>query len=451
MMTRNATMRPSSPHRMMSTSAGLIVRRGHAGRDDDLPRRATRAVSGPGDPAVGAAADAYVWGYPLVVMHRTRAAQAAGPWAGMVARKRLATAADRSVVAPNNDTLYSSGWFDLRAGDLTIEVDAMDRPDRYWSVMLLDAYTSVAYVCRRLHGVDGTTVHVTYDPGTRPDPARASTVVPIATPTVWVLARVLVDGPDDLADAVAVQSTVRVRQPGADAGTVEVPPDPSGLGTGGDVFDELRAALLVDPPAPWHPPLPPAAEAVLRRPPSAEVLGAGAEEGEARIRASGTGSDRTGNGWGTRFRGADFGDDVTYRAAFAKVSLAGHLPAENRSYLRGFDGSRPATLRFGPGGDPPVAAFWSLCVYGPDLFFVDNEIDRYSIGDRTDGLRRDADGGLTIAIGPDRPPDPANWLPTGPGRCFLALRAYEGSAAIVDATWFPPAPGRHWPRYLAGT
>ena len=32
----------------------------------------------------------------------------------------------------------------------------MDHPDRYWNVMVLDAYTHVAYVCRRHHGVEGT-------------------------------------------------------------------------------------------------------------------------------------------------------------------------------------------------------------------------------------------------------------------------------------------------------
>lgn len=375
-------------------------------------------------------ADAYVWGYPLVVMHHTRALHPRDREGSFFVRDRLSTAADRTVVAPNNDTLYSSGWFDLRAGPLTIDIEPMDSPERYWSVMLLDAYTNVSYVCRRLHGSSGAHVQVVYDPATRPsDTARD--VVPIATPTVWVLARVLVDGPGDLEGARAAQRSIHV---GQDAG--EPPARPHRVE--GDFFDELRAALEIDPPAPWHPQLS-GDVAVLLRGAIPDAMRTEAKRiGEARLRATGVGADRQANGWGTRLRGAEFGDDVTYRAAFAKFSLAGHLPAENRAYTRPFDGSQGAVLRFEPGDEPPVGGFWSLCVYGPDLFFVDNEIDRYSIGDRTQGLRRAADGSLEISIGAERQHDTSNWLPAPAGRCFLAMRAYEGDAGIVDATWFPP-------------
>jgi hypothetical protein len=377
-------------------------------------------------------ARAYIWGYPLVATWRTRAAQG-GTGCGMVARDRLSTPGDRTVVAPNNDTLYASGWFDLRAGDLTVDVGAMDA-DRYWSVMLLDAYTHVAYVCRRLHGSDGTRVRVRYDPAALPETAAAPDVLSIGTPTVWVLARVLVDGPDDLDAARAAQARIRVHQR---AGGAAPPARPERSPGGGGFFGRLRDALAVDPPAAWHPPPPARLQALLRDLPREAVLADGVREGEARM-ARHLGVDRRRNGWGTRSRGADFGADTAYRAAFAKVSLAGHLPAENRSYSRRFDGSGAATLRFPAGGEPPVAGFWSLCLYGPDLFFVANEIDRYSIGDRTPGLRRDDDGGLTITVGHDRPAAGGNWLPARAGPCVLVLRAYEGRAEVVAAEWFPP-------------
>jgi hypothetical protein len=384
--------------------------------------------------AVGEAADAYVWGYPLVTMHRTCAAHG-GVGRGMVAMDRLSTAADRTVVAPNNDTLYASGWYDLRTGDLTVDVGDMD-PRRYWSVMVLDAYTHVAYVCRRLHGCNGAHVRVTHDLDTQPVVDVASDVLPVGTSTVWVLARVVVDGPDDLPAARRALSCIQVRQPPDHASPGAVRAAPRREGAAG-FFRSLAAALAVDPPAAWHPPPPPGIEALLADLPDADVLAEAAADGEARI-ASGTGADRRGNGWATRARGADFGDDVDYRAAFAKVSLAGHLPAENRSYTRAADGSTTTTLRFPPGGEPQVRGFWSLTVYGRDLFLVENELGRYSIGDRTPGLRRDADGSLPITIGHQRPDDTSNWLPAPSGPGYLALRAYEGHAAVVDARWFPP-------------
>lgn len=389
-------------------------------------------------------ADAYVWGYPLVTMHRLRAAHPIAAGGALVPRDRLSTAADRAVVGPNNDTLYASGWFDLRAGDLTVDVGVLDPPGRYWSVMLLDAYTNVAYVCRRLHGSDGARVRVTLDPD-RPAPDARADVVPLATPTVWVLARVLVDGPPDLDTARAALRRLAVTQdPDGSAAVPARPPlfgrDAARADPGGAFLADLGAALAVDPPAPWQPPRAAGLAALLAHPPPADVVAAGIEAGEARIR-DGRGVDRTGNGWGTRSRGAAFGDDVAYRAAFARFSLAGHLPTENRGYSRIVDGAISAVLRFPAGGEPPVGAFWSLTVYGPDLFLVPNEIDRYSVGDRTPGLRRDADGSLPIVLGPDRPTDPAavaNWLPTPPGPCVIVLRAYEGRPEVVAADWFPP-------------
>lgn len=380
------------------------------------------------------AADLYEWGVPLVAVHRTRRVQ---DWTGMRARAHLATAADRDVVAPNNDTLYASGWFDLSAGDVTVEVPPMDRRDRYWSVMLLDAYTYVSYVSRRHYGPAGTTARIVYDPTAGPwtaPPATAGRTVRIATPTVWVLIRVLVDGPDDLAAAGAVLGAVAV-----DGAAHRSSLDPAGDGSTATAwFADLAAAVAADPPAPWHPRLPADAGQLLRDPPGEEVLAAARQLAEQRLDAYGLGLDAFGNGWGTRRRGAAFADDVRYRAAFARRSLAGHLPAENRSYHRLVDGSRWHALRLLP-GEPPVAGFWSLTVYGADGFLVANPIDRYSIGDRTPGLVHDADGGLTITIGHDPPPGPtANWLPAPAGPCVLSLRAYEGAPDVVDATWFPP-------------
>jgi len=126
----------------------------------------------------------------------------------------LATPSDRAIVVPNNDTLYSSAWYDLRHGDLTIDVPPMDHPNRYWNVMVLDAYTHVAYVCRRHHGVGGTSVQVTFDPDT-PPANDAGNIVTIGTPTAWVIVRVLVESPEDIEKARSLQRSIRVTAPPA--------------------------------------------------------------------------------------------------------------------------------------------------------------------------------------------------------------------------------------------
>ena len=80
-------------------------------------------------------------------------------------------------------------------------------------------------------------------------------------------------------------------------------------------------------------------------------------------------------------------------------------------------------------------------MYDPTYNLVANPINRYSIGNRTQGLKADPDGGLTILIqgaspGSDRE---YNWLPsptTGP--FLMVLRTYMPAQAIIDHTWHPP-------------
>jgi hypothetical protein len=69
---------------------------------------------------------------------------------------------------------------------------------------------------------------------------------------------------------------------------------------------------------------------------------------------------------------------------------------------------------------------------------VDNEIERYSLSDRTPGLRYDAAGGLTVQLSAARPPGEQNWLPVPEGPYLLGLRVYEGLPTVVDCEWFPP-------------
>jgi hypothetical protein len=107
---------------------------------------------------------------------------------------------------------------------------------------------------------------------------------------------------------------------------------------------------------------------------------------------------------------------------------------------RALDGRHRYTVRFRQGELPPVGAFWSLTMYGDDLYLVDNPIDRYAIGDRTEGLRRGRRGSLTIHIGRRAPAGPAraNWLPAPNGRFRLGMRLYEPRRSVLSGRWLPP-------------
>ena len=400
--------------------------------------------------SMSAAAEAYVWGFPLISVHRTRLLLCSKHDTGRINHvDNLATPDDKAIVVPNNDTLYSSGWYDLRHGDLVIDVPPMDHPDRYWNVMVLDGYTHVAYVCRRHHGVEGTRVTLTLDPDVHPA-NDDSQVVTLGTPTAWVIFRVLVESPDDIVTARALQHRICVTAP---ASHPIVRTERAGRATaiaksGADVFSELQTYVAIDPPPPWHPKLSPPAQAILDDPSSVseETLVAGIAEGEKRIMGRNLQGTVSQNGWNTGRDAYGFGDDIVKRAAGAKFGLGGHQAIENRSYIAQNDsqgsplnGTRPLQLRLAADNMPPCDAFWSLTAYGTDMYLVANEIDRWSISDRTPGLVYADDGSLTLYLSAESPDVRENWLPVPAGPYLLGMRVYEGQPEVVACEWFPPA------------
>jgi hypothetical protein len=108
---------------------------------------------------------------------------------------------------------------------------------------------------------------------------------------------------------------------------------------------------------------------------------------------------------------------------------------------RPLSGRHRYTIRLPAGGEPPVDRFGSLTMYeGCDGMLVPNPIERYRIGDRSRGLRRDADGGLTIRLQHASPgaADEADGLPAPEGEFDLCLRAYRPRAERLDGRWRPP-------------
>jgi hypothetical protein len=141
----------------------------------------------------------------------------------------------------------------------------------------------------------------------------------------------------------------------------------------------------------------------------------------------------------------DFGAEHALRAAVALGGLAALPPVEAIYPIRerddagaSLDGRRRYRVRIPPGG-LPCDGFWSLTVYQrePDgrLFFADNPIGRYAIGDRTPGIVRAADGAMDIWLQHEPPTDPAagaHWLPAPPGPMQLTLRAYLPHPALRE-------------------
>jgi hypothetical protein len=141
-------------------------------------------------------------------------------------------------------------------------------------------------------------------------------------------------------------------------------------------------------------------------------------------------------------------DYITYRNYGALLGIYGNSEAEafyasqqTDDAGQVLDGSRHWVLRFEPGQLPPVTQFWSITMYGlPDRLLVENPINRYSIGDRTQGLALGADGSLEIYIQHENPgPEKqSNWLPAPEGPFFFVGRFYGPEAEILGGAWSLP-------------
>ena len=108
-----------------------------------------------------------------------------------------------TVVAPNNDTLYSSAWLNLAREPLVLDVP--DTKGRYYVMQFMDFYTNnFAYVGKRVTGT-GSGSFVIVGPGWKG--VLPGGLKPIQAPTnaVWLLGRTLVESKDDLPAARAVQ------------------------------------------------------------------------------------------------------------------------------------------------------------------------------------------------------------------------------------------------------
>lgn len=386
----------------------------------------------------------------------------------------------RLVTTPNADTLHSSAWLDLAIEPLFLTVPPVG--DHYYSYTFLDLFTnSFAQVSHRLHGGQPRP-HMIVGPTWQGDASFEVELVRAPTNAVWLLGRVLVDGPGELDRVRTLQARVLLETPDmrnerrilearelmrqrtfAPAEPVADWPAPNR----DDPFDLLKvgARALAESPLGERDKTVLQGFAPLRLRPGKfdlrafgegerNAILAGIEQGHADIRSAGRRYGRTIDGWsyGERPLG-NLGDDHLYRAYIALTGLGALEPAEAVYMTCGVDAAgRPLsgtgryTVTFPPGGLPPVRAFWSLTVYEvtPEgrAFLVDNPIGRHAVGDRTPDLRSEADGSLTIHLQRERPDDTpaaANWLPAPAGPMRLVLRAYEPQDALIEGRYRVPA------------
>jgi hypothetical protein len=408
-----------------------------------------------GPPLVEAAREAFIYCMPLVEVARLNARSAAAGRAvnSFQHMRVLSNPKIQAVTAPNNDTLSTRAFIDLSAGPVQIGLPAMG--ERYFSLQLMDAYTNTFCVLgTRATGPRGG-AYTLVGP-TDPCPPRA---IRSPTPWVWALGRTLIDGEADLPAAHALQDQLTLKASGAGRTPKAVATADAGWAA---FFASAQEQLVENPP-------PATDDALLERiailglkpgggfdasrfsAAEGEQIAAGFAKGRAESQSVGGIFRRVGDWAYQSAQIGDYGQDYGLRAATCQWGIGALTPQESM-YVRGagedggyfYPAGRSYRLRFGKGERPPVGAFWSLTLYRANadgqVFFFDNTINRYSLGDRS-GLVTNPDGSLDLWIGPKDPGGArtANWLPApSDDRFVLLLRAYLPSRAMVDGTYVLP-------------
>jgi hypothetical protein len=432
------------------------------------------------------AADAYslavratVWGYPLIraAQLREKATQPDAPFAPRAITvatapinrlghaQQLADPQTRIGVAPNNDTLYSLAFLDTQQGPFLLETPEFGQ--RYYTFQFGEADSSTLQSYgQSTHGHKMPAIFVTSPNYKGPTP-KGALVVRSTQRFLMIAGRILVDGASDLPAVHGLQKQVVLHRwlgPSRLAPTtVTAQPRLSSLATQPEKTQDLLTNLgviLKD----WHP-TPSDAKLIasfrtigltpkngynpsLLSAEQRQAIDEGVKDGLAVIAAKTQNFGAKANGWSTSLTGSRFGTDYLLRAAVAmdqifvvdkQEALYPVAHADGTGAL--LDGKKLYTLCFAKDDLPPVNAFWSITMYHAKGLLVDNAIKRYSIGDRTPGLRYGNDGSLQITIQHDDPGTTrtANWLPAPEGGFMLMMRLYRPKASATSGQWHPPA------------
>lgn len=372
------------------------------------------------------------------------------------------------VVTPNNDTLYSTTFADLRAEPIVVSVPPTG--NRYFVIQLVDMGTdNFAYIGTRAtgsHGGDFVLVGPSYK-GALPGKSFTQVIV-CPSQFVALATRTAIHGLEDLEGVIEIQDNLAITPlsiflkitPPDPPPKIPFPPYTTELYGSPKLLQYLNLLLQ------WHTPRLSEVDLMKRfarlhvsadlefdfdvfptalRAAITEGVAAGHRRIEERANKLGTIIE----GWDYPAPMGNYGDDYLLRSAVAWKFIYTNSPEEALYLIANVDsngepltGKNNYVLHFPSGQLPPVEAFWSITMYHADTrLMVHNPIHRYSIGDRTKGLQYKDDGSLTIYIQHGSPGADmeGNWLPAPEGFFYLIARAYIPKEHMLNGAYRLPS------------
>ncbi len=420
---------------------------------------------------------AYIFSFPLMLMDATRTVSTnteeqtdeKAPVNQLMHAKSLAGAEFRQVVTPNVDTLYSQIFFDLSEEPLVLHKPAADR---YLMYQVMDAWSDTAAVLGT--GGDGQEerTYLLTGPNYTGEIPEGMVQVQIPTSIGWIIGRTVCYGPDDLENIYEIQNRMDARPLSVylNGGAL-----PKGIYDAANDGIPIRMVVDMEPQTYFNRfnrllednPAYTEDEAVMESFASlgigagltfdASILGENAADQWKAMLGNLTdeltesaGHFMIQNGsfrfWGDPI--SRFGTEYDYRCLVA-IAGFGANPVDAAVYMRGgndnkgdeLSGENNYVLHFNAGALPPVKenGFWSITAYGEDDFLIDNELDRYSISDRSP-FTLNPDGSLDLYLQAEAPDEnQENWLPVGREGFHLFMRIYQPTDDVLDGTWKAPS------------
>lgn len=422
--------------------------------------------------------EAYIYGYPLVLMNVTKDVSTAVPVpqsmkAPLNQFAHLLTFPDAAsnIVSPNADTLYSIAWLDLSLDPIVLSVP--DTQGRYYLMSVLDAWSNVfASLGQRTTGTKkGDFVIIGPNwMGVIPDEL---TVIQAPTTMVWIIGQTQTTGKADYAAVHTIQSRYRLTPLRLWGRPYNPPPDipvnpmidprtppveQVNNMNAANFFGWMAALMKHNPPAVADTEIVrkfaaigiiPGQDFEIRSLSEAGVRGLerSVKAAQEQISVAATHPKVLNkNHWLVANNLGSYGTNYLHRAGVAWIGLGATLPQDAiypTTQVDGdgnpLNGNHRYMIHFDADQLPPVNAFWSITMYNSHQCFVDNPIDRYTISNR-DPLVFNPDGSLDLYLQTTSPgaEQESNWLPSPSDVFNLIMRLYYPKPEVLDGNWFPP-------------
>lgn len=427
------------------------------------------------------AEEAYILGYPLVMMETARKAMTASeegtslkPQMGQLAHMRQ-LARDDAQKQPfsNIDMLYSIAWIDLSKEPYLLNIPKIE--NRVFLFPMIGAWNEEFFAIGGTSGEGG--LFLITGPEWEGEVPKGATQVKSPTNLVFIPGRIFTKGTSaDVKLVNALQDQIELKPLSKASETIAavsldlLPPqgpssskDTVAKMSAQEYFQLLASLLKANPPAKEKNTYlgrfkkigiePGAAFDITQFKTKivAEIEKAPKTASE-KITARENESVAWDNTWTYTMSTGGFGTDYLQRAHMAQLALGANLPRESIYLItdqdqlrRKLSGKESYILHFTKERLPPVKGLWSITVYDEKGMLTSNMINRYSLSSK-DPLRYNEDGSLDIVFqkkfpGQDKE---ANWIPVPEGAFVVMLRLYMPLKPVLENNWHPPAVSRSY-------